>query len=706
MNTRNKNKCPIYGFPKELPKKQLPTTSDVMQAFHFISINAKSKCKISSIVSKLAKEIQKVWISASIPTIAERTIEKRILLLNSKLSQVKKLKIASKSLQIGRLRDNGKFLFDVASCQCSLNNLCNCPRDRKVPKEEVSFLLDQRGDRKQFIGSIDEFLTEKRWKNLQRQTRLSQSSPVQSFEEIISEETSEDEDKSQDRSDEWALGKSISLERNYTPLPNVAKICDRFHVSNTCGAAIATATLQDYGLITSTEKKHVIDRSKIWREREKYRKQIKESVAEEFPVALFFDGRKDDSMALTNGRRIIKSEEHITILEEPESKYVGHVTPESSTAKSIFEEMINYFNESGISLDGLSVLGCDGTAVNTGKHGGILQKFEAYLGRPLLRSICLLHINELPLRHLFVAVDGQTYGPRSFSGEIGKKIGKCNSLKIVVFERIECNLPEMDLTSLSKDQQYLYKAVHAINEGHFSDQLSVMEPGPLSHSRWLTLANRILRLYVSTQNCSEGLKVLVKYVMQVYAPTWFKVRKSPGLINGSKHFHSLVLASQQLDEKYRLIVQRCLSMNAYSAHSENILLAMIFDEREHVNENVLKLLKKANNHNSSTIRKFSLPQLNFQAENYFDLIDFEEGLSMPPCLSNTDFSNASIHELRSTCSFLRHVPCHSQSVERIVKIVTSASASVCGQERRDGFIRCALKSHSEMSHFSSKQDWN
>ena len=39
--------------------------------------------------------------------------------------------------------------------------------------------------------------------------------------------------------------------RNMTKFPTVARECDRYGVSNAAGAAIATAALTDYGIITS-----------------------------------------------------------------------------------------------------------------------------------------------------------------------------------------------------------------------------------------------------------------------------------------------------------------------------------------------------------------------------------------------------------------------------------------------------------------------
>ena len=44
-------------------------------------------------------------------------------------------------------------------------------------------------------------------------------------------------------------------------MPNLAKICERFNDPNTVGAAIATATLKDYGIISDDNVVNVIDQS-------------------------------------------------------------------------------------------------------------------------------------------------------------------------------------------------------------------------------------------------------------------------------------------------------------------------------------------------------------------------------------------------------------------------------------------------------------
>ena len=64
----------------------------------------------------------------------------------------------------------------------------------------------------------------------------------------------------------------------------------------------------------------------------------------------------------------------------------------------------------------LQVIGCDGIATNTGANGGIFTLIKKNLGHSVQRVICLLHTNELPLRHLLIKLDDQTLSLNSFNG--------------------------------------------------------------------------------------------------------------------------------------------------------------------------------------------------------------------------------------------------------------------------------------------------
>ncbi len=97
------------------------------------------------------------------------------------------------------------------------------------------------------------------------------------------------------------------------------------------------------------------------------------------------------------------------VMEEPGAKYIDHFTPNSSSAKDIEKELDDLISEYG-SDQSVQVIRADGTNVNPGKRGGVIRLLELHLQCPLQWNICLLHMNELPLRHLFAFMDGQSSG--------------------------------------------------------------------------------------------------------------------------------------------------------------------------------------------------------------------------------------------------------------------------------------------------------
>ncbi|KAF2899619.1 hypothetical protein ILUMI_06555 [Ignelater luminosus] len=161
-------------------------------------------------------------------------------------------------------------------------------------------------------------------------------------------------------------------------------------------------------------------------------------------------------------------------------------------------------------------------------------------------------------------------------------------MPVVTFQSIEVELPPVNLNGLSTDQKYLYVTCLAIKSGSVSQRLAEKQPGKVSASR-LTIAKRILRLYVVTENSPDSLETLA---------------------------------------------------NTF-AHSENILVAMLGDDREHIRKLVLRrILKCRNSH---------------PVENGF----------VPKEIGILKF------------------PCHTQAAERHIRLVTEASFLVHGTTARD-----------------------
>ncbi|GBO33658.1 hypothetical protein AVEN_60718-1 [Araneus ventricosus] len=81
-----------------------------------------------------------------------------------------------------------------------------------------------------------------------------------------------------------------------------------------------------------------------------------------------------------------------------------------------------------MSLQNISIIGCDGANVNAGWKGGVIPSLETYIARPLHWN--MLHTNELSLKHLILEMDGCTKGPYSYSGPTGLLLNECENIQL------------------------------------------------------------------------------------------------------------------------------------------------------------------------------------------------------------------------------------------------------------------------------------
>src|SRR6218665_4061419 len=69
---------------------------------------------------------------------------------------------------------------------------------------------------------------------------------------------------------------------------------------------------------------------------------------------------------------------------------------------------------------------------------------------------------------------------------------------------------------LSTDQTYGYRITQAITTGEIPAYLALLKIGPVSHSRWLTTANRFCRIYILKHGFSGktliNLRLIVEYM--------------------------------------------------------------------------------------------------------------------------------------------------------------------------------------------------
>lgn len=747
-------KCPIVGTILELPTVdlaiRLPTNSDILRHLDFLTFKefetTKQQPAVDPLISQIAKHVEGIWLKASIDTVvSELRIQRMIRTLHDERRALKKsLNARSQSKlvqsQVTNFKAKLNCLFDIALCKCKCTDQCRCTKGSKVPPLEQEFLLDQRGPRKMTMAGLDYITTKQNLKRSQRQaceiaslaakrTKLSEvpcSSvniddlfPTAEFD--IPEPSHVSDFSVSNVNDSHSSYKQVESKANRIPLPLFARACDRRTISDRAAAHLASSLLLDlrnhFASLSLSPSDLIIDRNKVRRERDVIRHQIQEtakSVVEnpEGVWGLYFDGRKDSTFIVECNARGIqhpcrRTEEHISMIQEPASLFLGHVTPHSGKAFHIEEAIWEYLDKNSIDVRRLLVIGSDGTSVNTGNKGGVIALLEADLETALQWVICLLHCNELPLKHLIINLDGMSSSPNEFSGPIGKLLQNCHDLPVVSYHPIPGgDFPEYNFTGLNVDQKYLWEICQAVRNGNCPQRLAERKPGKMNLSRWNNTASRILRLYIATKKPTKTLRQLAEYVVKVYAPTWFYIKYQSNILYGSKHLFRLMHSSKYMEVKSRTIIQACIQTNAFFSHPENILLAMLSDDRRKVRElSVERIIKARSNYDNETIRIFEVPTLNFEANDYCDMIFWDNVIVTPPPLL-TNYSNESLLQFIENAAKkdLFPFPCHTQAVERCVKLVTEVSSKVSGEDTRDAFIRSVNDDRKQIPKSDSKKD--
>ena len=517
-------------------------------------------------------------------------------------------------------------------------------------------------------------------------------------------------------------------EYNNMKLPNFSRECDRYKISNRAAAKLGNGLLKDLKLVTKQNTRLLIGPCKVRRERLRWGGVLEKShQAEPMPGGLYCDGKKCPTLTRIStsvpvqvrgakgrgSRRIVETTsvqkvqtEHFSCVSQPGGKYLTHVTPDSGTGNSIAKEVVAVVRERDISLE---VLGMDGTAVNTGVHNGVIRLVEQELGLTVQIIICLLHLNELPLRHLFCILDGVTSGPNSFKGKIGTDVsGEVWKEAIVAFPLVKGKLPiltQEEQKELSRDQRLLYQLGRALETGVVPDTLAAAVIGPLLHARWLTFACRILRKALSTRRPSKTLSKILHFLMNVYIPAWFQIKFSPHCQNGAKHFYFMLELTKELEPHSQGIVQKVLQNNSYFAHPENIIISCLADQREDVRQHaVLYILEARKNFDlQQHPRQFLPPKIKLEAESYTDMIDWSVEQKTEPPLTKKMTKEEILGAVEKPIT-LPSYPCHTQDVERVVPVVTESCLQKVGYTARHRWIISTMESRRLVPKFDTKKD--
>ena len=156
------------------------------------------------------------------------------------------------------------------------------------------------------------------------------------------------------------------------------------------------------------------------------------------------------------------------------------------------------------------------------------------------------------------------------------------------------------------------------------------------------------------------------------------------------------------------LVKPVVQNNAYFSMGENIIMNMLGSKFETERTEAVVLIKKIRDQRSSSFEikkgwvREPLAPLNWKAKNYTEMISSQE-IKLEPILTQ-HLSISQIEEFKKTPFVGEKWPCHSVSVERMVKAVTNESSLSFGYTVRHRNL-CVRRFESKNSGFKTKRDF-
>jgi len=306
-------------------------------------------------------------------------------------------------------------------------------------------------------------------------------------------------------------------------------------------------------------------------------------------------------------------------------------TGSEATAAVLHQVLKDYDSEKSL----LAVV-CDNTVTNTGWKNGAVVRLEKLVGDTLHLIGCMLHWNELPLREIIKQLDGPTVSGNQWTGPFGRSLHDDIYLQTPVeFQPLHSSLQrprEEVVKDLSTDQNLLLEYVLAISSGKIPDRVKYRRPGPAVLSRWLTCATRFCVIYTRTLEPPPELVRIIKFIVQVYAPSWFNIKSHDDFLEGPKLvFNTLQQAKELGDDLCLNIVKEKIQSYAFPLLSENFLASLLYSDNAMERRlAMLRILELRANPPAADSTSKKIKTVNFEANDWSNLISISTTDNEPP----------------------------------------------------------------------------
>ena len=123
---------------------------------------------------------------------------------------------------------------------------------------------------------------------------------------------------------------------------------------------------------------------------------------------------------------------------------------------------------------------------------------------------------------------------------------------------------------------------------------------------------------------------MAEFLIKVYFPVWFQIKFNNKITDGSKNYFDILIQVIGFSNKIiQDIAVAVLQQNAYFAHHENILLAMLADNDHNARllavNKILSIrvfkknLENVDRDEEVDVSKFIIPKINTNAKTYYSL---------------------------------------------------------------------------------------
>ena len=123
-----------------------------------------------------------------------------------------------------------------------------------------------------------------------------------------------------------------------------------------------------------------------------------------------------------------------------------------------------------------------------------------------------------------------------------------------------------------------YLLCKSVINGSLVKDLAGRSLGPLSHSKWLTLGQRVLCHYIRIKNLCKKLATLTELVVRAYGSVWFQTRQYPRPTDAPRHYFQWMQALKSFPTYVFKGVSTIFENGLYWCHSENLILSALSDE--------------------------------------------------------------------------------------------------------------------------------